>query len=649
MPVKDGLITIDEALEASKEQVKEWYKKYFNPSFELILELAEFDAIYDKADGTTVYADGQSYLDFLGGHGAVGISHNHPEILASIQKVMGRPNILQAALSPLTAALAKNLALITPGDLEKSFFCNSGAEAVEGALKIARAATGRKKIIYTENSFHGKTFGALSATGKEKYRAPFTPLIPGFEAVPFGDSQALEQKLSQSEAAAFIVEPIQGEGGIILPPQGYLKEVERICRKYRTLLIMDEIQTGLGRTGKMFACEYEDVEPDVICLAKALGGAAVPMGAYVVTDKVWQRAYGGIDRCLIHTTTTFGGTAWGCAAALATINVLCRDSSRLIHEAKDKGEYFLTELKKVDKFDVIKETRGKGLMIGVEFNQPRIAKGKINQLFKEYFAQLVVSQLRNNYNVLSVYTLNNPNVIRFMPPLTVNKEDIAYTVSSLEKLCLEGFSGTLIAGGMRAGKQMGGGNDRKQHLSQSLHDQLANPLEEINLPNALTILRLLLIPVFIYLVLSPENRLGLAAFTLAVAGATDWLDGFAARRLGKVTEFGTFFDPLVDRLLIFSVLALGFIKEIVPLWTVMVIFGRDIFMILGYQYLRARKKKLSLTFLGKGTTALIAVSFVLLLLKISLGLWLFYLSVLLSFVSGLDYFRKGLGKLRGAG
>ncbi|MFQ5574275.1 MAG: aspartate aminotransferase family protein, partial [Terriglobia bacterium] len=259
MSTKDTLLTVDDALGASPKQVSAWFKKYFNPSLALTLEMAEFDAIYDRAEGSVVYSEGTAYKDFLGGYGAVGVGHNHPDVIAAVEKVKGRPNILQGSLQPLTAALAHNLAQVSPGKLEKSFFTNSGAEAVEGALKIVRAATGRKRIIYAENAFHGKTFGALSATGKKKYRTPFEPLVPGFEAVPFGDIEALESALAGSDVAAFIVEPIQGEAGVILPPSGYLSDCERVCRSYETLLIVDEIQTGLGRTGSMFACEDEDV------------------------------------------------------------------------------------------------------------------------------------------------------------------------------------------------------------------------------------------------------------------------------------------------------------------------------------------------------------------------------------------------------
>lgn len=458
MPTSKKLLSVDDALSASKTEVKQWYREYVNPDFDLTLELVGFDEIYERAEGTKVYAGERAYLDFLGGYGVLTLGHNNPEIIKELAKVKSRPNILQASLPPLTAALGRNMALITPGRLSRSFFCNSGAEAVEGALKTARAATGRTKIVYTEGSFHGKTLGALSVTGKKKYQAPFKPLLSGLELVPFGDIEALEKKLLGRNIAAFIVEPIQGEGGVIIPPDGYLKKVEELCRERGVLLILDEVQTGLGRTGAMFACEHEEVEPDILCSAKALGGALIPMGAFVTTREIWQKAYGGLDKYLLH-TSTFGSPASNvraCAAALATLNLLCRDEGRLIKEAKEKGEYFLTKLKELErKHQVVRQVRGRGLMIGVEFAQPKVLKGIANRLFKEYFASLVASRLRAEYQIITAYTLNNPNVIRLQPSLLVTKREIDTVVEALDKVCGEGYSKTLLRQGWAAGRTVG--------------------------------------------------------------------------------------------------------------------------------------------------------------------------------------------------
>jgi len=348
------------------------------------------------------------------------------------------PNLLQASLGTVVSALAHNLAQILPGGLSRSFFCNSGAEAVEGALKLARAASGKTKIVYCEGSFHGKTLGALSVTGRQKYQKPFLPLLGPCEMVPFGDLEALEQKIFKKDVAAFILEPIQGEGGVIVPPKGYLSGVRELCDKYDVLLIVDEIQTGFGRTGKMFACEHEGVIPDIICLAKSLGGGGViPIGAYSTKPEIWEKAYGGMERALLH-TSTFGGNTWAAAAAIAAINIIVEQN--LCEQARANGEYMLNRLKELqNRYSVVKEVRGLGLMTGVEFKSQaglmdKLTGGMINKLSEEYFGALVAGELQNKYHVITAYTLNNPNVIRLEPPLVVTKEQIDQVVDALEEI-----------------------------------------------------------------------------------------------------------------------------------------------------------------------------------------------------------------------
>ncbi len=453
------LVSLDEALRAEKEEVRRWHQDYVNPGLTSLLSLLDFDRCYVRAQGVKVWdSQEKEYLDFLGGYGSLNVGHNHPKVWEAIEKVKGRPAILQATLNPLVGALAKNLAEITPGDLKHTFFCNSGAEAVEGALKTARIATGRKRIISTENSFHGKTLGALSVTGRAKYQKPFEPLLPGCQIIPYGDLEALEGELAKGDVAAFIVEPIQGEGGVVIPPSGYLKGAEELCRKYHSLLIVDEIQTGFGRTGKMFACEWEEVEPDILCLAKSLGGGLLPIGAFMTTEGVWKKAYGGMNTCLLH-TSTFGGNLLACAAALAAIEILVEES--LPKKAAEKGEYFLSELKRLEaEYKMIKNVRGRGLMVGVEFYEPtkgwlkKVSAGLINKLSEEYFASLVATELLNEYGVITAYTLNNPNVIRLQPPLIVEREELDKVAGALEEICrkYKGFAGVAI----KAGKEMVG-------------------------------------------------------------------------------------------------------------------------------------------------------------------------------------------------
>jgi putrescine aminotransferase len=432
-------MTINEALVAGEKQIQELHKEYLNPGLVTTMGLINFDKVYKNAHGSIIEdIEGKEYIDFLGGYGALNLGHNPPGVLEAVAKVKHLPNILQASLGVMPAVLAKNLAQITPGDLKRTFFCNSGAEAVEGALKLARIATKKEKIVYCQGSFHGKTFGALSVTGREKYRTPFEPLLPKTEAIPFGNPESLEKVLKSGNTAAFIVECIQGEGGIIVPPKGYLKEVRELCSKYETLLIIDEIQTGLGRTGRMFACEYEDVVPDIMCLAKSLGGGVMPLGAYITNEKIHNNAYRGIEKALLH-TSTFGGNNLACAAGIATIDAII--SQNLVEEARKKGQYLLEKLEILkEKYPVFQDLRGRGLMIGLELKGSNnnilntLSRGMLDTLTNEYFASLVAGKLLNNYQILTAYTLNNPNVIRIEPALTIEYNYLDRLVEALEEI-----------------------------------------------------------------------------------------------------------------------------------------------------------------------------------------------------------------------
>ena len=437
--LKDKLISLNEASQLGSRDTLALHRKYLNAGLVSLTGLIKFNKVYKKAEGCIIEdMDGKRYIDFLGGYGALNTGHNHPQVVKSLCEIREKPNILQAGMNPYAAALANNLSVVTDGAMRRSFFCNSGAEAVEGALKLARAASEKSKIIFCKNSFHGKTLGALSVTGREKYRQSFYPLLPDCEQIVYGDIQSLEEKLASKAVAAFIIEPVQGEGGIIVPPVGYLSEARRLCTKYDALLIIDEIQTGLGRTGKMFAYQHENIKPDILCLAKSLGGGIIPIGTYMTTDEIYQRAYGGMEKCLLH-TSTFGGNSYACAAALATIEVIL--SENLAEEAEKKGKYLLKRLQILQsKYEMIKDVRGKGLMLGIEFNSSpskllnALSNGVYENMAHEYFASLVAGKLLNEYGILTAYTLNNPNVIRIEPPLTIGYEHIDKLVNSLEKI-----------------------------------------------------------------------------------------------------------------------------------------------------------------------------------------------------------------------
>ncbi|MCX7885175.1 MAG: aspartate aminotransferase family protein [Caloramator sp.] len=442
MEIKENIkefVTVDDALNFKREQVRENYKEYISSSAVQLLGLLDFDKHFIRAEGTKVYdEDGNEYIDLLGGYGALNVGHNNKFILEEIKKVIGLPNILQASIYNFAGALAKDLALITSGKLQRTFYSNSGAEAVEGALKLAKISSGKTKLIYCNNSFHGKSMGALSVTGRKKYQDPFKPLVPDCYEVPYGDADALEEMIkSLKDVAAFIVEPVQGEGGINVPPKGYLKRVRKICTKYDVYLIADEIQTGFGRTGYMFACEAEDVVPDIMCFAKSIGGGIIPIGGYITTDEIWKKAYGKVEKAFLH-TSTFGGNTIACAAGIASIKYILEND--LPKQAKEKGEYFLKRLMELKgKYSIIKDVRGMGLMIGVEFVEPKgvlntITAGKLSELSNEYFASLVAGKLMNEYGIITAYTLNNPNVIRLEPPLIISYEEIDKVISALESI-----------------------------------------------------------------------------------------------------------------------------------------------------------------------------------------------------------------------
>lgn len=428
---KYPLMTLEEVLEGEEGDIEENYKEFVNPYLVKMLGLIGFNKSFVRAEGTKVWDNtGKQYVDFLGGYGALNLGHNPRAILEAIKKIMDRPNILQAALNPIAAALAKNIAAITPGELRMTFFSNSGAEAVEGAIKTARAATGRKKLLYCEGSFHGKTLGALSITGREKYRTPFQPLLEDVFHVSFGDMESLKNALAGEAVAAFILEPIQGEGGIIVPPEGYLQQARTLCDRSGTLLIVDEVQTGFGRTGKLFACEHENIVPDILCLAKSLGGGVIPIGATVAKESVWNRAYGSMEKCLLH-TSTFGGNSMAAAAGMAALQEIYEQG--LVEQSNQKGKYFIDRLKNLQKeYPIIKDVRGKGLMIGLEFHT---MGGIFKKLSEEYVGALVAGELLNRYGLITAYTLNNPNVIRLEPPLIITYEEIDYMVDALEAIC----------------------------------------------------------------------------------------------------------------------------------------------------------------------------------------------------------------------
>jgi len=387
------------------------------------------DAAVEISDEGNVFTDvnGREYIDCLGGFGIFNVGHRHPKVMSAVRAQLERQALhSQDLLDPLRAMLAKTLALLTPGDLKYSFFSNSGTEAVEAALKLARAYDPQKPtIVVATKGFHGKSFGSLSASGKASFRLPFGAMLPGFKHVPFNDILALVDvmrscRLTGEDVGAVLLEPIQGEGGVNIPSDGYLPAVRKLCDEYGALLVLDEVQTGMGRTGEMFACEHWGVVPDILCLAKALGGGVMPIGATVAMEAVFSKLF---DNPFLH-TTTFGGNPLACAAALATIDVLIEE--RLAERAAAMGAYMLRGLREAVRGheDIVVDVRGKGLLIALEFADD--ASG------------FAVSKYLFDHGVLVAGTLVNARTIRVEPPLTIEaaQADIVFAVlaDALESL-----------------------------------------------------------------------------------------------------------------------------------------------------------------------------------------------------------------------
>ncbi|SES81857.1 aspartate aminotransferase family protein [Anaerobranca gottschalkii] len=392
------------------------YENYVNPAMARLFRFMGLATIEEKAEGIYITDNnGKKYIDCIGGYGSINLGHCNREIIEACKEQMDKmPLSSKVLINSKLAELCALLGEITPEGLQYSFICNSGAEAVEGALKLAKIATGKSEIIATKGGFHGKTLGSLSATGRELFRKPFEPLLPGFKHVPFGDLKAVEEAITP-DTAAVIIEIIQGEGGVIVPPEGYIVGLRELCTEKGVLLIVDEVQTGMGRTGKMFACEHFNIIPDILCLAKALGGGVMPIGAFVSTAKLWEKF---IEAPLLH-TSTFGGNPLACTAAIKTIEILKRDN--IIDEVWEKGQYFIDKLLKLqEKYpNVIKEVRGMGLLIGLEFS-------------KEGIGGMLMSEVIDR-GLLVAYTLNNEKIIRIEPPLIITREEIDKVVEILDE------------------------------------------------------------------------------------------------------------------------------------------------------------------------------------------------------------------------
>ena len=387
-------------------EVYENYREFVNPPLARVMKISG-SPVEVRAEGCTIWdQNGKAYLDFAGGYGVFTLGHRHPRVVEAVRAQLDTmPLSSKTMFNVLLGRASRRLAELAPGDLQISFWCNSGTEAIEGAIKLARAATHRAKIVSTIDAYHGKTLGALSVSGREAYQGPFRPLLADSHTIAYGDESELLESLQ--DAAAFVVEPVQGEGGINVPPQGYLRAVREACDATGALFIADEVQTGLGRCGYRFACERDGVVPDVMTLAKGLSGGVVPVGAFIARPQPWARAFGHAP--LLH-TSTFGGSEIACAAALAAMDVL--EEEGLAENARVRGAQLLEGARAIaaEYPGVVREVRGLGLLVGVE-------------LTAEGYGGWIISDMLKG-GITAAWTLNAQRVIRLEPPLVVSAGEV---------------------------------------------------------------------------------------------------------------------------------------------------------------------------------------------------------------------------------
>jgi len=413
------------------------HRTYMNPQMVRLLKTIGFDRSYVRGEGCYLFdAEGRRYLDMLSGFGVYALGRSHPALKAALHQAidLDLPNMVQMDCALLPGLLAEALVARTHPGIGRVFFCNSGTEAVEAAIKFARAATKRPRLVYADHAYHGLTNGALALNGGAEFRDGFGPFLPSCDEVPFGDLAALERRLAPGDVAAFVVELIQGKG-VNLAPEGYWPAAQALCRRHGTLLVADEVQTGLGRTGKLFCHEHYDLTPDIVTVSKALSGGYVPVGATLTTDAVFGAVYDSIDNALRH-SSTFGRNQLAMVAGLATLQAL--DDEDLVDRARRTGEAFTKHLAPlVERYEMLHEVRGLGLMIGLVFGEPesrslRLRWRALEALRPALFSQTVVVPLYHRHRILTQVAADNVNIIKLLPPLVAGEEEIETFVAALD-------------------------------------------------------------------------------------------------------------------------------------------------------------------------------------------------------------------------
>jgi ornithine--oxo-acid transaminase len=413
------------------------YSDHVNPQWVRLLNLLDMNTAYTRCAGVELTtADGRTILDFLSGYCVHNAGHNHPRIIAALEDELRRrgPAMLQSHVPDLAGELARRLCALAGGKVRKVFFACSGSEGIESAIKFSRAATRRNGLLYAAGAFHGLTCGALSLMGSNFWRGKFGPMLTGTAEIPFNDISALRKQLSTRQFAAFIVEPLQSEAGVHLPDRDYLADAQKLCAKYGTLFVLDEVQTGMFRTGRFLAAHHFGAQPDMIVMAKALSGGLIPCSALLMSDAVYEAVYDSLKRSIIH-TSTFSENSMSMRAGLATLDVL--ESEGLGGRALQMGERLRSRLRaELAGYQMVHDVRGAGMLSGIEFQPPkhvklRVAFEAFRQVHEGMFGQVAVMRLFRDHCVLTQMCGNNFLVLKVAPPLTVTENQLDTFVAAI--------------------------------------------------------------------------------------------------------------------------------------------------------------------------------------------------------------------------
>jgi ornithine--oxo-acid transaminase len=414
--------------------------EYINPQMAKVLKIIGYDPVYVRGRGAHLWDDrGNDYLDMLSGFGVFAVGRSHPKIKEAIREFleMDTPNLVKMGSQLLAGLLARKLVEeFAPRGLDMVFFCNSGAEAVDGALKFAHAFTRRRRFLYCDHGFHGLTLATLAINGCREFRADYEGVLAGGTELPFGDATRLEAELSRRDVAALVVEPVIGHG-IFIPPDDFLPRARELCTRYGTLLIADEVQTGFGRTGKLFACEHWNVVPDIMTLSKSLSGGYCPIGAILYPRKVHERVFSSLDRCMVH-STTFGQNDLAAVCGLATLEVIREEG--LVENSARMGAYLVDRLRGLaEKYELIREVRGRGLMIAIEFGQPRSLTLKtgwkmMHGINHDLFCQSILIPLMMDHHILAQVAVHDRDIIKLIPPLVLDQSDADRFIGAFDQV-----------------------------------------------------------------------------------------------------------------------------------------------------------------------------------------------------------------------